>query len=153
MSDPTRRQDPGEPAALHESFAREEEVQGSSDRAFGLVFAAVFGLLGGIGLWTGSAAAWGWIAGSCAFLALALAWPAALAPLNRLWLRLALLLYRVVSPVTMAVLFFLVVTPTGLLMRLFGKDPLRLAREPDAPSYWLKREPPGPAPETMRNQF
>jgi hypothetical protein len=40
-----------------------------------------------------------------------------------------------------------------MLMRLCGKDSLRLRREPDAASYWIEREPPGPPPETMRNQF
>ena len=46
--------------------------------------------------------------------------------------------------------FFL---PMGLLMRMFGKDLLRLKREPEAASYWIVRDPPGPAPETMGKQF
>ena len=59
----------------------------------------------------------------------------------------------VVNPLVMGLLFYLTVTPTGLLMRLFGKDPLRLRFDPEAKSYWIERQPPGPAPETMRHQF
>jgi hypothetical protein len=50
-------------------------------------------------------------------------------------------------------LFFLVVTPTGFLFRLLGKDPLRLAFDAEAGSYWIERRPRGPSPESMRNQF
>jgi len=49
--------------------------------------------------------------------------------------------------------FFGTVLPTGLIMRLMGKDLLRLKREPEADSYWIRRRPPGPAPETMKDQF
>jgi hypothetical protein len=58
-----------------------------------------------------------------------------------------------VNPVVTGLLFFLVVTPTGFLFRLLGKDPLRLAFDAETRSYWIERRPPGPAPETMRNQF
>jgi hypothetical protein len=64
-----------------------------------------------------------------------------------------LLLGRVVSPLITALLFFLVVTPIGLLFRLLKKDPLRLASSAEVSTYWIERQPPGPAPETMRNQF
>jgi hypothetical protein len=53
----------------------------------------------------------------------------------------------------MAVLFYVTVTPIALLMRMLGKDPLRLRRDPDAASYWIHRTPPGPTPESMKNQF
>ena len=53
----------------------------------------------------------------------------------------------------MGLLFFLVVTPIALLMRLFGKRPLHLETEPDAESYWIPRDPPGPEPDTMKQQF
>ena len=61
--------------------------------------------------------------------------------------------FSVVTPVVMILLFYLTVTPTAILMRLFGKDPLRLRFDRAAKSYWIERVPPGPAPETMRNQF
>ena len=79
--------------------------------------------------------------------------PALLNPLNRIWLKFGLLLHRIVNPVIMALLFYGTVLPTGLVMRAMGKDLLRLKREPDADSYWILRAPPGPAPETMKDQF
>ena len=76
-----------------------------------------------------------------------------LAPFNALWFRFGLLLHRVVSPVILALLFFTTVAPVGLLMRAFGKDPLRLKKDRAADSYWILREPPGPSPESMKQQF
>jgi hypothetical protein len=104
-------------------------------------------------LWRGGAA---WLAtGPLAilFLAAALLRPAALAPVNRLWFRLGLLLHKLVSPLLMALLFYGVVTPTGLLIRMLGKDPLRLLRDPNASSYWIERKPSGPDGASLRNQF
>lgn len=88
-----------------------------------------------------------------AFLLLAMLIPQVLAPANRLWTKFGLLLHNIVSPIALGILFFLVVTPTGLLMRLFGKDPLRLRFDPAASSYWIKRDPPGPAADSLKNQF
>ena len=87
------------------------------------------------------------------FLVPALVRPQVLGPLNRLWLRLGLLLQRLVTPVVMALLFYGTVTPIALVLRLLGKDLLRLRIDRGADSYWLERRPPGPAPDTMRNQF
>jgi hypothetical protein len=74
-------------------------------------------------------------------LIVATARPAALAPLNRVWMALGAVLNRVVSPIVLAVLFVFVMTPVGLLMRLTGKDPLRLKRAGAGGSYWLAHEP------------
>jgi hypothetical protein len=87
------------------------------------------------------------------FLAAALLYPAVLNPLNRAWLKFGLLLHRLVSPFVMGLVFFGTVLPTGLIMRAMGKDLLRLKPQPDAESYWIVRQPPGPAPETMKDQF
>jgi hypothetical protein len=102
----------------------------------------------------GGGAVRGWaIVVAAASLATALLRPSLLAPLNRLWTWVGLLLHRVVSPLVLGVLFFLVVTPVGLLMRARGKDPLRLRSDRVSNSYWIERRPPGPAPDSMRNQF
>jgi hypothetical protein len=58
-----------------------------------------------------------------------------------------------VNPIVMAFVFFGAVLPTGLIMRAVGKDPMRLKCEPDANSYWIERRPPGPAPESLKDQF
>src|SRR5688572_25666505 len=97
-----------------------------SDRAFGFFFAALSGGLGAWALWNGRE--WGWAAaGLGALLALAAGIrPALLAGANRAWFAFGMLLARVVNPVVLGVLFFLVVTPMGLLMRAAGKRPLSL---------------------------
>ena len=129
------------------------EIKGSSDRAFGLVFSTVFAisslypLLGG-----GSIRIWYLIVAGI-FLLLALFFPSVLAPANRLWMKFGELLHRIVSPVALGIVFYAAVLPTGLILRLFGKDPLRLRLDPNAESYWIKREPPGPVAESLNNQF
>ncbi|EME70505.1 hypothetical protein H261_07743 [Paramagnetospirillum caucaseum] len=133
------------------SHARKVEM--GSDRSFGLVFAVVFAIValfplkdgGGPRLWAGAIAA--------AFLVVAFVYPQALKPLNRLWFLVGVALHHVVTPLVMGLLFFLTVTPTALIMRALGKDPLRLARDDKAASYWINRTPPGPAPDSMRRQF
>jgi hypothetical protein len=139
--------------AFHENFTRDEDVVGSSDRTFGVTLAVIGIAVGLLKLWRGYGSGWLWLAVATVPLLLALFWTAALAPLNRLWLRFSLVLYKVVNPIVMALMFFATVVPTGLVMRALGKDPLRLTRDPKAASYWIVREPPGPAPETMKHQF
>jgi hypothetical protein len=139
--------------STHEVFARDEKIVTGSDRSFGLVMAAAFAAVSSLNAWH-SGRSWPWTGGLAAlFLAAALLRPTVLNPLNRIWLRFGLLLHRVVNPIVMALLFFGTVWPTGLVMRMMGRDLLRLRREPDAPSYWIVRTPPGPAPETMKDQF
>ncbi len=138
---------------FHESYSRDEAVIGSSDRSFGIVMAAVFALISLLNLWH-VGRSWPWTSGIAALcLAAALFYPATLRPFNRLWLKFGLLLHKVVNPIVMALLFFGTVLPTGLIMRALGKDPLRLKRQPNASSYWIERRPPGPSPETMKDQF
>jgi hypothetical protein len=137
----------------HESYSREEKIDGSSNRSFGLVFAAFFALVGLLPLILGRAPRT-WAFGlSGIFLLAALLFPSVLAPLNRLWMKFGLLLHRIVSPIALGIMFFLVITPMGWLMRALGKDLLRLRIDPDASSYWIERNPPGPAPETFKDQF
>lgn len=138
---------------LHEDLRRERAVEGSSDRGFGVVFAGVCAIVAGLGWWRGGAYWPWWLCGSAAFALVALVFPRGLAPLNRVWTKFGLLLFRVVNPVVMFVLYTTTILPMGLLMRLAGRDPLRLRFDPQAPSYWIPREPPGPAPESMKNQF
>jgi hypothetical protein len=137
----------------HESFQRAEEVVGSSNRSFGVVFAVVFALIGLLPLFHGGAVRLWSLGVAAIFAALAFAAPQVLAPLNRLWLKLGLLLHKIVNPIVLGIMFYVVVTPTGLIMRLLGKDLLRLKRDPAAASYWIERTPPGPKPESLGDQF
>jgi hypothetical protein len=139
--------------SIHEDFTRAEENQGPSDRSFGFVFAAFFALIGVRPLLSRQPVR-PWALGlGAAFLIVALARPAMLAPLNRFWLRVGLVIERVVSPVALGILFFLTFAPVGFLMRCTGKNPLSLGFDRDAQSYWIYRHPPGPPPNTMLRQF
>jgi len=137
----------------HERLAVDEAVTGPSDRSFGLTFAILFALLGLSPLVRGrSLRGWALVVAAVVFLA-ALAFPRGLAPLNRIWLRLGLLLHACVSPVILALVFYTTVTPIGLVRRVLGKDPLRLRADQKAVTYWIERQPCGPEPDTMLRQF
>jgi hypothetical protein len=137
----------------HEDLTREDEVEGSSDRSFGIVFAVVFLIIALLPLLHAGAVRWWSVGVSAAFAVVALTIPSILAVPNRLWMKFGLLLAKIVSPIALGILFYLVFTPIGLVMRMAGKDPLRLKADPNAKSYWIDREPPGPPPQSMTNQF
>ena len=142
-----------ESRALHEDFKRDGAVKAGSERGFGFVFAVVFVVVGSLPLLDGEAVRTWAVVVAALFAAAALFAPAVLRPLNRLWFMLGMALHKVVNPLVMAILFYLTVTPTALLMRLAGKDPLRRKFDRRANSYWIERHPAGPAPESMRHQF
>lgn len=141
------------PQSSHEDFHRKNRVSAGSERGFGIVFFFVFAI---IGLWPliagGTPRLWS-LGIAMAFLLVSLVRPGLLSPLNRAWFLFGLLLHRIVTPVVMGMVFFLTVTPTGLVMRLVGKDPLHRRLDPTAKTYWIERSPPGPDPQSMRNQF
>lgn len=125
----------------------------ASDRSFGVVFTIVFLI---VALWPlpagGAVRLWA-LAIAALFALASLLRPRTLAPLNRAWTRLGLLMHRVVNPIVLGLIFAITIVPTGLVFRLLRKDPLRLRRDPAADSYWIRREPPGPAPKSMQRQF
>ena len=137
----------------HDLQSREERVKQSSDRSFGLVFAAVFALVGAVSWYYGGRHWLWWLGGSVAFGFIALMIPRVLAPLNAVWTKLGLLLFKVISPVVLALVFYVTVVPMGLLLRLLGKDLLNLKWQQEIDSYWIVRTPPGPEPDSLRNQF
>jgi hypothetical protein len=125
-------------------------VRIGSERSFGLVFAGLFAIVAIYpSLSGGPVRVWALIM-AAAFLVAGFGAPRLLAPLNRLWFRFGLALGKVMTPLIMAVLFVMAVVPTGLVLRLLRKDPLRLRLEPAARTYWEPRKTqPGP----MRDQF
>ncbi len=130
--------------ALHPLNENHSQPKMGSERNFGLVFAAVFVILALLPLLHSNKVHWWLLPIAFVFLALAVVAPRMLAPLNRLWFLIGILLGKVVTPLVMSILWFVVVTPVGFLMRLFGNDPLRLKREFTDKSYWITRSPPGP---------
>ena len=137
----------------HEDFSRIQVVEGSSDRVFGLVFAAVFLVIAGWPLLRDGTFRWWALVISGVFAAVAVSRPMLLAGLNRRWMKLGLVLGKVVSPIALGILFYIVIAPIGFFMRVIGKDPLRLKLDSSAASYWIPRKPPGPPPDSMTNQF
>ena len=125
-----------------------------SDRSFGFTFVVVFLLGTAWAAWTRHAPAAIVLAALCGItLAVTLANAKLLNPLNRAWMKVGAAIHAVVNPIVLGGIFFLVITPIGIVMRLAGRDALRRRLQPDARTYWIDRAPPGPAPDSLPNQF
>ena len=126
-----------------------DDIKISSNKSFGIVFFVVFLLIaiyplthgGNIRIWSGII--------SLIFLVLGLLNSSILTPLNKIWFKFGIILGKIISPVIMAIIFFLVVTPTGLIMRILRKDILNLKYNQNK-SYWIEKEGPK---SKMKNQF
>ena len=130
-----------------------EAIRPGSDRNFGLVFGAVFAIVGLWPLLGRDQPRWWALVLAAALVLIAFAKARLLRPLNYLWFRFGMLLARVVNPVVMGAVFFVCITPIALFMRGRNKDLLSLRWRRDDNTYWITREPAGPAPESMKNQF
>ena len=126
-----------------------------SERRFGALFTVVFSLAGIYGHfvkgWSSGVVIGLFVASLIVALVTLLA-PAALAPFNKAWFQLGLLMGKGVSPIVLGLIFFVILTPVGLISRLFGRDELRLKKAP-VTSWWIDRNPPGPAPDSFKHQF
>ena len=126
-----------------------DDIKISSNRSFGIVFFVVFLLIALYPLtYGGEIRTWSLII-SIIFLILGLLNSKILAPLNKIWFKFGILLGRIVSPLIMGIIFFLVVTPIGFIMRLLGKDVLNLKYNKNK-SYWIEKNGPK---SKMKNQF
>ena len=121
-----------------------------SERNFGTVFAVVFAIIGGYIYWTSGVISWWPFVVASVFIVAAFAFPRMLRWPNRIWFKFGLLLGRIIAPLVMAVVYLLVIAPLGLLMRMLGKDLLRLELDSQSDSYWIERKTP---PQPMKNQF
>jgi hypothetical protein len=129
------------------------KIEGSSDRVFGCVMSVFFALIAFGPILSGNKArSWAWII-SLLFLLPAIFYPSILKQLNRGWMRVGLAMSYIMSPIAMGIVFFAVITPFGLVMKLFGKTLMPLKFDPAAKSYWISRETPGPDPKSMKNSF
>ena len=126
-----------------------DEIKISSNRSFGIVFFIVFLLIALYPLIKGNDLRIWSLVISFIFLALGLVNSKILTPLNRLWFKFGLLLGRFISPLVMGIIFFIVVTPTGIIMRLFKKDLLNLKYNKKE-TYWINKSGPK---SKMKNQF
>lgn len=127
-----------------------------SNRSFGLLFSIVFALAGGYIWWKHPGVhAWryGLLAASGLTLLVTLVVPSWLVPFNRAWMALAGLLHRIVSPLVLGLIFYGMFTPIAWGMRLAGRDIMKRRFEPQSTTYWQERDPPGPDPDGLPNQF
>ena len=141
--------------SFHEDFSRHDDIKSGTDRSFGLT-------VGGILLLIAAARSYfhglGWVQYGLAgigvvVILLGLIAPSSLHGLHRAWVRLGLIMFRVINPVVLGLVYAVVIVPIGFLMRLTRRDPLHLKFDARAESYWVTRDPPGPAPDSMTNQF
>jgi len=137
----------------HETFRAYDRSAGPSNRSFGFTLAALFATLCVLSSWRGGRIDLWLLSVGAAFLIITLAAPGLLAPLNRIWSAFGRLLHAIVNPVILAILFYGTITPIGLLLRIFGHDPLRRRIDPAVPSYWIHRAPPRTRKSSMKNQF
>ncbi len=130
-----------------------QEIEVGSNRSFGLVFFVVFLLIGLYPLLgAGPVRIWSLVIAGV-FLFFSFFFSEILRPLNILWFRLGMLLAKIVNPIVMFVIYAVAIVPFGLGARLLGKDLLRMKLDKDQGSYWVEREPPGPKPKSLENQF
>ena len=131
-------------------IASHVSTEQSSEKSFGVVFSIVFLIVAlyplinsaGLRIWA--------LVVSIIFFLLAFLAPKILVLPNKLWFKFGLLIGSIVAPIVMAFVYFVTVLPTGLIMRLLGKDLLKQKLDKNAKSYWIKRsEPMG----SMKNQF
>ena len=131
-------------------ISRHVSTEQSSEKSFGVVFSIVFSIVAlyplinseGLRIWA--------LVVSIIFFLLAFLAPKILVLPNKLWFKFGLLIGSIVAPIVMAFVYFVTVLPTGLIMRLLGKDLLKQKLDKNAKSYWFKRsEPMG----SMKNQF
>ena len=88
-----------------------------------------------------------------ALIVLGLTAPALLKPIYRVWMALAVVLGFIMTRVILTITYYLIITPIGLLLRLFGKDPMQRRLDPEAPSYWIKKTYDAPAKERLEKYY
>ena len=129
---------------------KQEEIKISSNKSFGIVFFVIFIV---IALWPlmkgGDLKIWSIII-AIIFLFLGLINSKILTPLNKLWFRFGVLLGKIVAPIVMGIIYFALVTPIGVIMKIFKKDILNLKIDKNKKTYWLKKDE---NKQNMKNQF
>lgn len=129
-------------------------VEMGSEKSFGIVFGAVFLIFA---LWPlvfhGAPVRYWALMIAAVFFVLSFAAPQILKPLNLLWFKFGMLLSKIMAPLAMGIIFFLTITPIGLVRRMKNRDPLNQRFVSDAESYWIKRDQEIDKQTSMRKQF
>ena len=130
---------------LHKS-----KIKMNSNRNFGLVFFIIFLILGLWPITNGEEIRIWLILLAFIFLILGIMESKLLSPLNRLWFKFGIMLGAIVAPIVMGAIFFIVVTPIGIVMSIIGKDLLNKKHDKKKETYWIKRET---STGSMKRQF
>jgi hypothetical protein len=132
---------------------RIEELHLSSDRSFGVVVSIFFALVAVLPLLSGATMRYWALAPTLLFGLFAIINPSALHRANIVWARFGMLIQRIINPVILAILFYAVLVPFGMVVRMCRKDLLQLNFNPQADSYWIRPEKSETPTSSMVNQF
>jgi heme/copper-type cytochrome/quinol oxidase subunit 4 len=140
--------------SAHEKAVSFDDRAPPSLKNFGLTFAVIFAL---IGFWPlvrhGADPRYWSLIIAALFLAITFVAPQILSPLNKLWFAFGMLLHKIVNPLILGFLFIVLLTPIALVLRVLGKKLVATEFDKTASSYWINRDPPGPEPSSIKNQF
>ena len=140
---------------MHEEFSRDYAVEAASSKRFGLVVGAILLVFGAIRSYPYGEVDWfaGALGGAGLLLVLAaLVRPDVLEPVHRGWNRLGMVLHKITNPLFLCVMYAVAIIPTGLLMRVFGADPMGLRRQPNG-TYWTTRRNAGSTAQSLEKPF
>ena len=129
---------------------KNQKIKIASNKSFGIVFSIVFLVIAFWPMLNGNEINYWLLAISIVFLILGLINSKILTPLNKLWFKFGIFLGGIIAPIIMGIIFFLVVTPVGFIMKILGKDLLRKKIDKKRHSYWIKRDK---RTGTMKQQF
>jgi len=135
------------------SLSVKSDLKIPTNQNFGFTFAGVFSVIAIFGYYKSGQISILLCAASLAMLLITLVAPSILKGPNLLWAKFGMLLHKIVSPVMMGLIFFVVVTPMGLVMRAWGKDPMHRKWNSDQTSYWVMRDRQADLLSDMENQF
>jgi hypothetical protein len=139
----------------HEEFSRDYAVEAASNRRFGLVVGAILLAFGAIRTWLhGEVGHLAGVLGGVGLLLMlaALVKPDLLEPVHRGWMKLGMVLHKVTNPLFLGAMYAIAIVPTGLLMRVFGADPMGMRRKRGG-SYWTTRDKGGSTAQSLENPF
>jgi hypothetical protein len=123
------------------------------NRSFGLLLGAACAIAGVLAYRAGRGSDIAWAVAAIVLVAIALVVPGVLTPARRGWLGIGHWLGVVINPIVLGAVYVVVFVPFGLVMRLFGRDPMARRFDPAAASYWIARKPSGNVADGLRDQF
>jgi len=140
--------------SIHEHLQEEEPQAGPSNRSFGLTVGGILLAIAGYRIYAGGLDTINWIllAAGGPLVLLGTIAPSVLTVPNRLWMGLGRVLFLLVNPVVMLLMYGVCIVPVGLVLRLVGYDPLRRRFDPSSASYWIDRTP-NETDDPMKHQF